>query len=265
MGFESVVLKNSSLANAVMSRMPADALTKRTQRYALEVAAAAIAETKAYPTFLRGQGLEPVAPTDMVGFGRLPITSKRDYIDHYSLPELCLGGRLDRAYSIERSSGHSGGSYYWLRRPEDDQLLPQLVEHALTTFHHGAEKTTLVIVAFTLGTWTSGEKLAQAVREVAARGRCAMTAITPGTNSEEILDIARDICPHYEQTIILGYPPFVKAVLDEGVRRGIDWKPLNLRFVLGGEGFSEEWRAHVGSIVGVDTTRDLVGVGGGYS
>ena len=264
MGFESVVLKNRSLANAVMSRMPTDAFTKRGERYALEAAQAAVDQTQAYPDFLRQHGVEVAAPLDMTQFSRLPITSKRDYVDRYSLQQLCLGGRIDRAYSIERSSGHSGGSYYWLRLPEEDALLPQLVEHALTTFHHGDSKSTLVIVAFTLGTWTSGEKMAQAVREVAARGKCQMTAMTPGTNSEEILEIARDVCPHYEQTVMIGYPPFVKTVLDEGVRRGIDWKPLNLRFVLGGEGFSEEWREHIGSIVGIDCKTDLIGVGGGY-
>ena len=48
-------------------------------------------------------------------------------------------------------------------------------------------------------------------------GKYPITVITPGLNVEEILQMVRDLSPEYEQTIIVGYPPFLKTRLDEGV------------------------------------------------
>ena len=264
MGVQNVVLKNRSLTNAVMSRMPADTHTKRGEKYALGVVDAAVNRTTAYPLFLRAQGVQPRVVEDMNEFAKLPLTSKRDYIDKFELTELALDGRLDRAYTIERSSGHSGGSYYWLRLPEEDELFPQYLEHAFVQFYGMDVKSTLVLITLTLGTWTSGEKMAQALRQVAARGKYRMSVMAPGTNPEEILEIVQDISPFYDQTVMVGYPPFIKTVLDEGIHRGVDWKSLHMKIGLGGEGYSEQWREHVASIVGVDSKIDLLAVSGGY-
>lgn len=264
MGLQNIVLKNRGLTNAVMSRIPSASHAKRGERYALNVVEVALSQTRAYPDFLRACGARLAPPADMDEFRRLPITSKKEYIDRYPLTELCLGGKLDRAYTIERSSGHSGGSYYWLRLPEEDALFPQYLEHAFVQFYGMDTKSTLVLITLTLGTWTSGEKMAQALREVAALGKYTLTVMAPGTNLDEILEIAEDLGPLYDQIVIVGYPPFIKTALDEGTRRGIDWPSLGVKIGLGGEGYSEEWREHVASIVGVDSRRDLLAVSGGY-
>ena len=208
--------------------------------------------------------MQPNSVESIGDFEQLPVTSKKDYIDRYSLDELCLDGKLDRAYTIERSSGHSGGSYYWLRLPEEDELFPSYLEHAFVQFYGMDKKSTLVLITLTLGTWTSGEKMAQALREVAATGKYALTVMAPGTNLEEILEITRDLGPLYDQMVIVGYPPFVKTVLDEGVRRGIDWPSIGVKIGLGGEGYSEPWREHVASMIGIDSRIDLLAVSGGY-
>ena len=208
--------------------------------------------------------MQPSPPRSIGDFERLPLTSKKDYIDRYALDELCLDGKLDRAYTIERSSGHSGGSYYWLRLPEEDELFPSYLEHAFVQFYGMDKKSTLVLITLTLGTWTSGEKMAQALREVAATGKYALTVMAPGTNLEEILEITGDLGPLYDQMVIVGYPPFVKTVLDEGVRRGIDWPSIGVKIGLGGEGYSEPWREHVASMIGIDSRVDLLAVSGGY-
>ena len=58
MGVQSIVLKNRSLTNAVMSRMPPDTHTKRGDKYALNVLEAAIRRTKAYPAYLKANGVQ---------------------------------------------------------------------------------------------------------------------------------------------------------------------------------------------------------------
>lgn len=64
--------------------------------------------------------------------------------------------------------------------------------------------------------------------------------------------------------MIVGYPPFLRSVVDEGDARGIDWPALHVKLGLGGEGYSEEWRIYMGQRLGIDVTKDLLAVSGGY-
>jgi len=264
MGMQNIVLKNRTLTNAVMSRIPSGSHSKRGQKYALGVAETALKRTSAYPDYLKSQGLSVDGVAGMDAFRRLPVIDKRLYVDRYPLAKLAMDGSPSSAYTIEKSSGHSGGSYYWLRLAEEDAMFPQYLEHAFVQFYKMDTMPTLVLITLALGTWTSGEKMAQALRQVAASGKYPLTVMAPGTNIEEILEIVADIGALYAQTIIVGYPPFIKTVIDEGTRRGFDWPSLNVRIGLGGEGYSEPWRDHMASLIGVDPDVDLLAVSGGY-
>ena len=264
MGLQKLVMGNRKLTNLMMSRMPASAHVGRGEKRALEVARAAIERTAAYPEHLLIAGAPAGVPKTMDAFHRLPVIDKHSYVDQYSLPDLALDGRFSCAYTIERSSGHSGGSFYWLRLPEEDALFPQYLEHAFSQFYGMGERSTLVLITLALGTWTSGEKMAQALRQVAAKGRYELTVMAPGTDVDEILEIVGDLGSHYDQVVMVGYPPFLKTVIDEGIRTGIDWKSMNVKLGLGGEGYSEQWRAHVGAQLGIDVSKDLLAISGGY-
>ena len=266
MSFQSLLMSNRTVTNEVMSRIPSASHEKRGRQYALRVARAAITETEAYPEFLRQQiGRIPSVQT-FEDFKRLPLTDKSNYINYerFSIGQLCLGGDPSRAYTIEKSSGHAGGCYYWLRTPAEDALFPKYLEFAFAQFYGIETKRTLILVTLALGTWTSGEKMAQALRQVAGTGKYPLTVMAPGMRADEVLEIVRDLSPIYEQTVIVGYPPFVKAVLDEGERNGVNWPALNVRVGLGGEGYSEQWRDRVAERIGVDPDRELLAVSGGY-
>ena len=266
MSFQSLLMSNRTLANQVMSRIPGASHEKRGREYALKVARIAIAQTEAYPEFLRDlTGAVPPVQT-FEDFLQLPLTDKDNYIDYqrFSVKQLCLGGDPSRAYTIEKSSGHAGDCYYWLRTPVEDALFPKYLEFAFAQFYGIETKRTLILVTLALGTWTSGEKMAQALRQVAATGKYPLTVMAPGMHSDEVLEIVRDLSPMYEQTVIVGYPPFIKAVLDEGEREGIAWPALNVRIGRGGEGYSEQWRDQVAGRIGVDPDLELLAVSGGY-
>lgn len=263
MSMQSIVMSNRKLTNAMMSRVPTESHERRGAKRALEVARTAIARTRAYPEHLRSLG-HSLEVADQAAFCALPVIDKKSYIDSFDLSALCLDGRAAGAYTIEKSSGHHGGSYYWLRLPEEDALFPSYLEYAFVQFYGMDTHSTLVLITLALGTWTSGEKMAQALRQVAATGKYPLTVMAPGTNAEEILEIVNDLGPHYDQVVMVGYPPFLKTVIDEGTRRGVAWKDLNVKLGLGGEGYSEQWRSHMGHILGVDCSRDLLAISGGY-
>ncbi len=79
-------------------------------------------------------------------------------------------------------------------------------------------------------------------RHVAAKGY-PITVVTPGNHKSEILRVVQKIAPMFDQTVLLGYPPFLKDVVDDGLSQGVPWSTYAIKLVLAGEVFSEEWRA----------------------
>jgi phenylacetate-CoA ligase len=100
-----------------------------------------------------------------------------------------------------------------------------------------------------MGTWVGGLYTLDCCRHLALKGLKVFT-VAPGSNLNEILRIVGELSPKFEQTVLLGYPPFLKDVIDEGVSRQVPWSDYHVRWVCAGEVFSEEWRALVASRLG---------------
>jgi phenylacetate-CoA ligase len=64
----------------------------------------------------------------------------------------------------------------------------------------------------------------------------------PGKRLDEILHVVQRLSPQFEQTVLLGYPPFLKEVVDAGRAQGVDWSTFAVKLVMAGEVFSETWR-----------------------
>jgi phenylacetate-CoA ligase len=88
------------------------------------------------------------------------------------------------------------------------------------------------------------------VRHLSAKGY-PVTTVAPGNNPAEILRVLPDLAPHFEQVVLLGYPPFLKTVIDAGTAAGFRWADHAIKFVFAGEVFSEQWRAIVAERVGL--------------
>ena len=90
-----------------------------------------------------------------------------------------------------------------------------------------------------------------------------LTLVAPGNDVGEILRVAKMLCPAFEQTIILGYPPFCKTFIDAGIAQQIPWADFNLKMVFAGEVFSEEWRLLVAKRAGIKSPKsDIHGIYG---
>jgi phenylacetate-CoA ligase len=77
--------------------------------------------------------------------------------------------------------------------------------------------------------------------------------VAPGNNKAEILRVIPELAAHCDQTVLLGYPPFIKDVIDTGTAAGLDWTRYAVKLVLAGEVFSEEWRDLVGRRAGMSS------------
>jgi phenylacetate-CoA ligase len=204
-----------------------------------------VASVPAYRAFLDDAGVDPSTVMTDEDFHRLPMMTKETYHRRYPLPDRCRDGRLDACDIVAVSSGSSGTPTIWPRTLADELHIAQRFEQIFRAF--GADdRRTLAVVCFPLGTWVGGLFTTACVRHLAAKG-FPITTVAPGNNKAEILRVIPELAPHFDQVVLLGYPPFVKDVVDSGS----GWSQYPMRMVFAGEVFSEEWRELVASRAGI--------------
>ena len=207
------------------------------------------ATVPAYRAFLAEHGIEPDRIRTAADFAGLPLAGKQTYLYRHPLAQLCRGGRLESCDFVAVSSGSTGKPTFWPRFLSDELPVAVRFEQVFHDSFQADQRRTLAVVCFALGTWVGGMFTAACCRYLAAKGY-PITVVTPGNNRDEIWRVARELAPQFEQTVLLGYPPFLKDSIDGGIAQGLDWRPLRVKLVTAGEVFSEEWRSLVGERLG---------------
>ncbi|MBU2569699.1 MAG: phenylacetate--CoA ligase family protein [Gammaproteobacteria bacterium] len=207
------------------------------------------AEVPAYRHFLDSRQINPGDITTYQQFSDLPLMGKSNYMQSYPLPDRCLGGTLTGSDRVAVSSGSTGRPTFWPRSAAYELDVALRFEQVFRDSFRAHEKRTLAIVCFALGNWVGGLFTTSCCWHLARKGYPLMVA-TPGNNKAEIFRVVRELAPHFEQTVLLGYPPFVKDVIDAGSAEGINWHTYRPKLVFAGEVFSEEWRELIGKRTG---------------
>ncbi len=219
------------------------------QAAVLELFHAVAATVPAYQKFLKEQGIDPASIQTFADFQSLPLTTKANYLQVNSLRDLCRHGKLETCDTIAVSSGSTGKPTFWPRFISDEFQIATRFEQVFRYSFQADAKPTLAVVCFTLGTWVGGMYTASCCRHLAAKGY-PITVVTPGNNKAEIFRVVEELAPAFEQVVLLGYPPFLKDVIDSGIAQGIQWQHYSIKLVMAGEVFSEEWRTLVGERAG---------------
>jgi phenylacetate-CoA ligase len=166
-------------------------------------------------------------------FSTLPTTDKESYILRFSTEERCRHGRIPtRGVVIDESSGTSGTATNWVRGPEERTDVHKLLQLDLRQVF-GPEPL-FVVNAFALGPWATGMAVSMATVDVAI-----LKSLGPDIGKIE--STLRHFGPRYRY-LILGYPPFLKQLVDEA---RIDWSEYDCSAVVGGEGMSEALRNYL--------------------
>jgi phenylacetate-CoA ligase len=208
-----------------------------------------VAEVPAYRHFVKSLGINPAEITSYPAFRALPFMNKANYMQAYPLPERCFGGNLKGSDRVAVSSGSTGQPTFWPRSAIYELDVAVRFEQVFHDSFRAHERSTLAIVCFALGNWVGGMFTASCCWQLANKGYPLLVA-TPGNNKAEIFRVVRELSPHFEQTVLLGYPPFVKDVIDAGAAEGIYWARYKPKLVFAGEVFSEEWRNLIGERIG---------------
>ena len=209
-------------------------------------------EVPAYQKFLNERGVSPAEFSSYSAFRALPLMSKADYMKAYPLPARCLNGSLSGSDRVAVSSGSTGQPTFWPRSVKNELDVAVRFEQVFRDSFRAHERSTLAVVCFALGNWVGGIYTTSCCWHLARKGYPLMVA-TPGNNKAEIFRVVREMSPHFGQTVLLGYPPFVKDVIDAGAVEGINWPDYSPKLVFAGEVFSEEWRSLVGQRIGSDS------------
>lgn len=204
----------------------------------------------AYQKFLAERGIDPAAVTTVADVLGLPVVDKESYLRRYPLPERCRRGTIEGCDIVSVSSGSSGEPTIWPRSVTDELHVARRFEQVFRDGFGADRRTTLAVVCFPLGTWVGGLFTTACVRHLAAKGY-PVTTVAPGNNPAEILRVLPELAPHFDQVVLLGYPPFLKGVIDTGVAAGVPWRDYAIKLVLAGEVFSEQWRDLVAVRAGI--------------
>eukprot|EP00128_Syssomonas_multiformis_P009832 Colp12_sorted_trinity150504_noHs@14304 len=209
-----------------------------------------VEKVPAYRQFLQDHNVHPTSIKTYEDFvARVPLVNKANYIKKYPLAARCVNGDISVVDFMHTSSGSTGEPTVWARNQCDELVTARLFDRLFTALG-SRTKSTLAVIAFPMGTWVGGVYTMSCLRHIAHKGH-KLTTVTPGNKPEEIERAVTSMAPHFEQTVLCGYPPFVKSVIDGGRARGVQWESYNLKFVFAGEVFSEEWRALVAERAGL--------------
>lgn len=219
------------------------------EQRALALFESVVATVPAYRAFLAEHNVDPAAVRTVDDFQTLPLLTKDNYLRRHPLAQLCRGGTLVSCDMVAVSSGLTGEPTFWPRSVADEFAVATRFEQVFHDSFGADRRATLAVVCFALGTWVGGMYTASCCRHLAAKGY-PITVITPGSDVEEILRVVTALGPQFDQVVLLGYPPFLKGVVDTGRARGVPWPDCHVKLVLAGEVFSEEWRTLVGERLG---------------
>ncbi|WP_026603940.1 phenylacetate--CoA ligase family protein [Methylomonas sp. 11b] len=209
-------------------------------------------EVPAYRQFLQANHIDAAQIKTYPDFQNLPLINKVNYMQAYPLPARCFGGSLSGADRVAVSSGSTGVPTFWPRSAAYELDVAVRFEQVFKDSFQADQRTTLAVVCFALGNWVGGLFTTSCCWHLAGKGYPLLVA-TPGNNKAEIFRVVRELAPHFEQTVLLGYPPFVKDVIDAGAADGIDWAQFKPKLVFAGEVFSEEWRSLLSERIGSES------------
>ncbi len=205
----------------------------------------AAARVPAYRDFLHKNKVRPEKIKTFKDFQSLPWMTKENYLRAYPMEKLLWDGTVRRGQVFTVTSGSTGKPSYFPRTHTIERQSAALHKLFLDYEPYHKNESTLIIVCFGMGAWIGGLITYQAFRTIAEEFNYPISLFTPGPNKKEIFEGLKNIGPHFDHVILCGYPPFLKDIIDEAPKNGINWKKFDLRIVFAAEGFSEEFRDHM--------------------
>lgn len=199
----------------------------------------AAANVPAYKCLLKEKNVDVSKIRDIKSFKEfVPLVNKEIFSSH-GIKELCREGALKDAKVFSVSSGFSGTFSFAVGAKRELEGIKSACDFLLDYNFDTGRKKTLLINCLAMGV------------KVYTDLPLAETSV----RSDSILALINKLEPEFEQFILIGNPFFLKEVLEEGLKRGVDWKAKNINLVMGEDWFPESFRSYLGSLLGIEFSR----------
>lgn len=229
---------------------------------AIELAQFSAKSVPAYRDLLKSCRIDPAQFSSYRDFSSIPIIDKDGYLRKNKYESLFPNGELVDISTVSATSGSTGEPFFFPRTEDNDLQYQYVAEVFLRNQLNVHSKDTLGIIAFGLGIWIGGIYTYKNLNRLTANG-LPLTLIPVGTHKDIFLKSIKKFASHYGQVILMGYPPFIKDIIDEGVRFGVNWKDYNVKILTAAESYSEEFRTYIAKNANVDNIyRDIINIYG---
>lgn len=217
----------------------------------------------AYKQFLSDHNCSAKDIKSVESFNKMvPLSDKKSYLSKNKQEDLIWKSDLNDLLLFCATSGSTGEPYYFPRNEQLSKQYSYLIEDYLKYSSYGRGKT-LVIIGFGMGVWIGGIITLRAFEIAAQRMKAPIAILPTGFNKTEIFKALKKLAPDFDQTVIVGYPPFVKELVDEASSESIDLAKLKVRFLFAAESFTELFRDYVCQKAGItNPLRDTLNVYG---
>ncbi len=202
-------------------------------------------QVPAYKDFLKKNHLNHKRIKTFQDFQEVPVVNKKNYLSQYKLSDLAWKGKLDQSLVYTATSGTTGMPFYFMRQEKLDWQYSLIIENFLRNSTLNLKEPTLVIICFGMGIWIGGLITYKAFEIASLRNSYPLSIITPGINKAEIMNIFKLLVPMYKQLIFVGYPPFIKDIIDEAKNEGLDLKKFQPKILFAAESITEPFRNYL--------------------
>ncbi len=166
-------------------------------------------------------------------FESIPVSDKETYVKKYGIDERCINGKMpEEGVVIDESSGSSGIPTNWVRGSKERKQNQDMLSLGLRGLL--GKEPLFIINAFALGPWATGVNVTMAFVKISKLKSL-------GPDAKKIENTLKYFGTEHNY-IIMGYPPFLKSLLDSA---DIDWKQYKITIIYGGEGMTESMRDYL--------------------
>lgn len=257
-----VKIKNIDRELHDLKTRPATHWEQRGETMALELFQFVYKTVPAYKKFLKKHKVDGAKIKTLADFKKLPLIDKATYLRPSVYEELFANRDLTLATTVSATSGSTGEPFYFPRGEAQDEQYRYVAEIFSKNQFAIDKHSTLGIIGFGLGIWIGGLFTYKNFNALAQKGY-KLTLVPVGTNKELFLKTLKKFGHDYDQVLLMGYPPFVKDVIDHAGEHGVNIKDYKIRILTGAEGFSEKFREYVAREAGLENPyRDIVNIYG---
>ena len=223
-------------------RMDPRRMLANSKKRAIWASVVAAKHSEAYRTLLQESGIEAVKLGPQTSWKSLPVLTKANTFERFTLTQLSRPLPASALADVLTRSGRGGRSYgFRLTAREQHEEAWFNIDLGLQDVFGVDEKSTLLVNCLPMG--------------VVFRSR-AVAVANVSVREDMACSILRDVGPGFRQTLLCTDPLFIRRLLDEAQRVGVDWRALNTSVIVGEEVLVEAQRDYIAARMGMDIDRD---------